>query len=1437
MAGGLLWWLKPEHHSGPAQVASTMEQHAPVSVPAEATNPAPTLTVIPRPPTAIGSGAPVRNAAPPAKPADQERMRGLAAALRTAKARLETLRRMTPDQRAALTALEQRYGGRVEVRLRPETGTPRFLELPAGGAANAPARAANAEPVVAARDFLSANRALLRLLEPAREVRLLHSETDRHGQTHLRLAQTYQGLDVWPAQLLVHLNAATEVTLLDGAFVPTPREVPVVPQLDPRQALAAARQAVPGGATAEAGPLELIVHGPGDQPARLAWRIEVDAAPDSRWLVVIDAANGSTLARLSRVRDNGFLGSGVDLWNKPQTLNVWQQASTYYLVDTSKPMFDSASSPPLKAKGALAVWDAQHQSGDSGATMTLHQVSSASPISGWLKDGVSAAFTLSQVYDYYRERHARNSIDGQGGTVNGVVRYGDSYPNAFWNGQALFFGDGQAYAGTLDIVGHEWTHGVTDNTASLIYQDQPGALNEAFSDILGEAVEDRARGRHDWLVGADLGLPFRCFTNPGSIQFLSGHPYPSSMSQFIGPNDPILARFTDHDNGGVHLNSGIINRAFYLLSEGLTGAVGLPNAANIFYRALTVHLVPQSQFLDCRLACVAAARELFGQSSPQAAATAAAFDEVGIFDGAGSSAPPAHPVVSGADSVVFVYQDAALHGKYLGRWEDVADDKYDDIRLSSYPVAAARPSVSGDGEMAAFVDASNDMALIATDGYEDEYPLGYAGQVSAVAMAPDGNHYGFVMLDEQGKPENKILMVDTSPTGSSETIYLTAPSDAGAVATIFHANTMAFSQDNRYLVYDAFNALRLSDGSTNGVWSIYAYDLLAGRCLTLVAPKPGVDISHPAFGHLGNDLLAFEAVSQLTGYSTVQTANWRTGELRTVATINSRRAMPCYNGDDSFLVFAKPDLSTRTGTSLVRQPLAPDHLSPTGSTSVWETDAGWGVVYRRGTYTPPAAEQNADLRLTASTSTNLVLPQAALTLIATVLNRGPDPATGITLTDTLPTNTTLVSSVASQGTVTQQGGKLTVQLGTLALNSQATLTLVVRAAANGISRNTLSVVADQTDPNPADNNASTSLTVEGDITPPTLAITSHTDLQDLYAAVITLAGTASDAGGGDHGIASVTVNGMPANHGTATGAVTTVWSCVVRLNPGLNTLTVVASDRQANATTNVIRLLAAAPTVVITEPAAKAVLAGPLITVRGTADSHWPPTSIWWQTNDGPWLTAVGTSNWTVAVTVAPGTNWFRVLSRDNLGNPSLTNELRLTSEAPDGTNFLVLTSATLQFGLFPPYNLVSVPFADAVLTNAESLARALPNCSGVWKWDALAQGWSGHRPGGPNNFVVQAGQSLMVSVTNPGNFLLTGCWSTAPQPLRPGYNLVLLSLAHQDLPTVEALTRGLTNCTGAWKWDAAVQGWSGHRAGGPNNFAVELGRPYLVYLTSDACW
>jgi Zn-dependent metalloprotease len=257
-----------------------------------------------------------------------------------------------------------------------------------------------------------------------------------------------------------------------------------------------------------------------------------------------------------------------------------------------------------------------------------------------------------QTYDFYSEVFGRNSIDDRGLRLDSTVHYGVQFDNAQWNGRQMMYGDGDKtifnrFTIALDVIGHELTHGVTQYTARLEYNDQPGALNEHMSDVFGVLVKQyslkQTAADADWLVGAGLlakgihGSAIRSMKAPGSAyddKLLGKDPQPAHMRDYQHIND---------DSGGVHVNSGIPNHAFYLVAT-LLGGHAWEVAGKIWYLALTRKLHANASFSAAAAATFDAAGELFGAGSAAQHAVVEGWKEVGIatpHSGASSSKSPA----------------------------------------------------------------------------------------------------------------------------------------------------------------------------------------------------------------------------------------------------------------------------------------------------------------------------------------------------------------------------------------------------------------------------------------------------------------------------------------------------------------------------------------------------------------------------------------------------------------------------------------------------------------------------------------------------------------------------------------------------------------------------------------------------------------------------
>lgn len=253
---------------------------------------------------------------------------------------------------------------------------------------------------------------------------------------------------------------------------------------------------------------------------------------------------------------------------------------------------------------------------------------------------VTEAYAYSgATYNFFKDIFDRNSIDTRGMKLDSTVHYGEDYNNAFWNGTQMVYGDGdgdifQRFTKSIDVIGHELAHGVTQYEAALEYEGQAGALNESFSDVFGSLVKQhllkQKADKADWLIGNGLftkkvkGIALRSMKEPGTAyndSTIGKDPQPGHMKNYVN---------TTSDNGGVHINSGIPNRAFYLTAIEL-GGYAWEKAGRIWYITLTERLRERSNFQKAANSTYDVATDLYGNKSSEQIAVKKAWSSVGIM--------------------------------------------------------------------------------------------------------------------------------------------------------------------------------------------------------------------------------------------------------------------------------------------------------------------------------------------------------------------------------------------------------------------------------------------------------------------------------------------------------------------------------------------------------------------------------------------------------------------------------------------------------------------------------------------------------------------------------------------------------------------------------------------------------------------------------------
>src|SRR6478735_4827080 len=295
----------------------------------------------------------------------------------------------------------------------------------------------------------------------------------------------------------------------------------------------------------------------------------------------------------------------------------------------------------------------------SGPVRAIHDATHGTTLPGTLVrsegDPATDDQAVTEAYDglggtwqLWQEAYGRNSLDGKGLPLVASVHFGTNYDNAFWDGTQMVFGDGDGviflpFTRSVDVIGHELAHGVTQYTSGLNYQDQSGALNESVSDVFGVLVKQRLLGQAadqaDWLVGAELlapgvnGVALRSMAAPGTAYDdprLGKDPQPAHMSGYVDTTD---------DNGGVHINSGIPNKAFHVVATTL-GGNAWEAAGQVWVDTITGDISADCDFATFARLTVSAATARHGADSEVVAAVRAGWDAVGVATGAAAPSAP-----------------------------------------------------------------------------------------------------------------------------------------------------------------------------------------------------------------------------------------------------------------------------------------------------------------------------------------------------------------------------------------------------------------------------------------------------------------------------------------------------------------------------------------------------------------------------------------------------------------------------------------------------------------------------------------------------------------------------------------------------------------------------------------------------------------------------
>ncbi len=491
----------------------------------------------------------------------------------------------------------------------------------------------------------------LQSMERSRELRVRVRRPDVlvAGRTHERLDQYHRGVRVFGADVAQQYARG----LLVSAFGSIYQEIAVdtTPTIDATRA----REVVRARAGSEPGPNrqpELVILPRDGERFVLTWRLRATTGSDFREYFV-DAHSGAIIHDYSVRRTQSTVGRATGVLGDSKKISVSPNGGRFYADDRLRPpslvTYDLAGDflRALRIINGSVIPGLNDIASDSDNVWTDGAAADAHVYSGW-------------TYDFYFKRFGRRGIDNNDLALRSIVHPAsrqdfdanvdivpDFYVNAAYYGEGLMvygvglppglFAGGQTvdfWSGALDIVAHEISHGVGEYSSGLIYQDESGALDEAFSDIMGKSVEHLFQPAGDGLLRADY-LIGEDAIRPGGLRSMS------DPGRFGDPDHYSHRFLGDDDNGGVHINSGIVNHAFYLAIEGGThrtsglavqgvGAANREQIERVFYRAFTEMLNATATFATARAATIQTARDLYGAGSPAERAVTQAWTAVGV---------------------------------------------------------------------------------------------------------------------------------------------------------------------------------------------------------------------------------------------------------------------------------------------------------------------------------------------------------------------------------------------------------------------------------------------------------------------------------------------------------------------------------------------------------------------------------------------------------------------------------------------------------------------------------------------------------------------------------------------------------------------------------------------------------------------------------------
>lgn len=837
-------------------------------------------------------------------------------------------------------------------------------------------------------DYLTTLAPSMSIKEPKEEFRTSATFTDQEGYNHIRMGQYYKGVKIWGSEIILH-EKNNVVEMMNGRYAATPVNMDITPAITSDNALVTAKHDVAqineinnlsskelmliGGKQFDS---ELVIYKKNldDDQSSLAWHIVIVPNLRARWEYFVDAKSGEIIEKHSllcglkgfdldraisyhdhtgcdgdmvhtseKLLDGPATATALDLKNINRNINTYNVGSSYYLIDAGKSMFNAGKSTmPDNPVGTIITLDGKNNSPENSNFDAFFITSNNNQWSS--KTAVSAHYNAGETFNFYKNTFGRNSINDQGGNIISIInvneKNGASMDNAFWNGNAMFYGNGDVaftpLAKSLDVASHEMTHGVIQNTADLVYQNESGAINESMADVFGILAGNPT----GWKLGTEVVKT--SYFPSGALRDMSNpHNGGSSLSDPGWQPRHVSEKYAGtQDNGGVHINSGIPNWAFYKFAT----AIGRDKAQKVYYKTLTSYLNKSSQFIDLRRAVIQAATDFYGASSAEVNAAKTAFDEVGITDGGGggTTQPGDLKVNPGQDYIVAA--DDANGQLYLCTTAGTV------LGQISVVGASSKPSIMDDGSVLVYTGTDKRLYQInintASPSSSQNFVLNNEQVWKNVIIAKNKLRIAAIADDD----EPYIYVSDQK--GGAKTFELFNPtSSGGSTNNVKYADAMEFDHSGEFIIYDAYNTIGTGfdywDIGLLKVWNNSTDSYGDGFIQKVFQSLPeNASVGNPSFSKNSPYIFAMDYLDDQSNI--IYGVNLYDGNIGEIYD-NTVLGYPDYSKLDNQMLFNAEDNSGRAIVAIINLAANKIEAASNPNPLIMFTDAKLGVWFSTGT--------------------------------------------------------------------------------------------------------------------------------------------------------------------------------------------------------------------------------------------------------------------------------------------------------------------------------------------------------------------------------------------------------------------------------------------------------------------------------------------------------